>query len=84
MAKKHATFSISQTNHNVAGVLLATILDQGKIKFGDVGVLSLKKMKPKYGFNPHTKKREKFPAFIKIVFTPSKQFKEAVQVWKSK
>lgn len=63
--------------------LIKQIVMRGGLKIIGLGVFKLQRMKAiKNGFNPYTVKKQSFPAYTKITFTPSKALKDKIQKWK--
>lgn len=75
--------SIVKPDDSLLKLLLACLIKEGGVKIIGFGIFKLKRMKAvKNGFNPFTKKRQSYPAYTKITFTPSKQLKQLIQRWK--
>ena len=59
-------------------VAAAELVDGGEISLPGLGKLKVKETSARTGRNPRTGERIDIPASRKIVFTPGKEFKEAL------
>lgn len=59
-----------------------SLMRDGRVKITGHGVLWLKRLPARKGFNVGNGSRESFPSYVKINFTPTKNLKERAQKWK--
>lgn len=83
MANKKQKSIIKINPHpHVVEQLKTQLVKNGGLKITGFGVFDLKRMKAHTNFNPGANKFEKFPAYVKINFLPTKSLKQAIQKWK--
>lgn len=74
--------SITKVDKAFIDFIFSKLLKHGSLKIIGLGIFKLQKMKARKGFNPYSKESVKFPAYIKISFSPTKKLKLAIQKWK--
>lgn len=62
--------------------IVQNLLKFGGCKVTNFGAFNLKTVKAHSGFNPYTQKKQNFPTFVKVNFTPTKTLKLKIQKWK--
>ncbi len=82
MANKTQKAIINLKDRTIIDVFKKNLLSYGGFKLVGFGIFSLKRMKPKEGFNPFTKESETFESNVKLSFSPTKKLKDEIQVWK--
>lgn len=80
MANLKKTVSVIE-DKKFSKLFLKELLREGKIKFVDVGIFSLKRMPARKGFNPANGKYQTFPSYVKVTFNPDSEFKKTLQLW---
>lgn len=61
--------------------MITELKNRGKVKINGLGMISIKRMPPHKALNPHTKKYEVFPSYVKLTFNISAETKKRMQLW---
>ena len=61
--------------------LIAELVTRGKVRINGLGIIKIKRMPPHKAINPHTRKYEIFPSYVKMTFSLSEETKKQMQLW---
>lgn len=71
-------------------ILIATealkkrIFNEAKLEVANFGTFELQQMRARRAFVPGSGKYKRFPAYVKVSFTPALKFKQKLKTWKNK